>query len=80
MADHGASARSLARDDDAHRLEQDAEVEPEAALLDVAPIEPDSLLGTPQSHGCIRMKQSEAELVWNWSEVGTTVVVTDLGY
>ncbi len=47
---------------------------------DGSAIEPDSLLGTPQSHGCIRMKQSEAELVWNWSEVGTTVVVTDLGY
>jgi len=26
------------------------------------------------------MKQSDAELVWNWSEVGTTVVVTDLGF
>ena len=46
---------------------------------DGSPIEPDSLLGTPQSHGCIRMKQSDAEFVWNWAEVGTTVVVTDLG-
>jgi L,D-transpeptidase catalytic domain len=47
---------------------------------DGSAIEPDSLLGTPQSHGCVRMKQSDAEFVWNWSEVGTTVVVTDLGY
>jgi hypothetical protein len=44
------------------------------------PIEDDSLLGTPQSHGCIRMKQSEAQLLWNWSTLGTTVVVTDVGY
>jgi lipoprotein-anchoring transpeptidase ErfK/SrfK len=43
-------------------------------------IEPDSLLGTPQSHGCVRMNQADAELVWNWAAVGTTVVVTDLGY
>jgi hypothetical protein len=47
---------------------------------DGSPIEPDSLLGTPQSHGCVRMKQSEAEFLWNWSSVGTTVVVTDVGY
>jgi hypothetical protein len=47
---------------------------------DGTPIEPDSLLGTPQSHGCIRMKQSEAQLLWNWSTLGTTVVVTDVGW
>ncbi len=47
---------------------------------DGSPIEPDSLLGTPESHGCVRMNQADAELVWNWSSVGTTVVVTDLGY
>ena len=46
---------------------------------DGTPIEPDSLLGTPQSHGCVRMKQSDAEFLWNWSTVGTTVVVTDVG-
>jgi hypothetical protein len=46
---------------------------------DGSPIEPDSLLGTPQSHGCVRMNQADAEFVWNWSTVGTTVVVTDLG-
>ena len=46
---------------------------------DGSPIEEDGLLGTPQSHGCLRMKQSEAELVWNWSSVGTTVVVVDIG-
>ena len=44
------------------------------------PIEPDSLLGTPQSHGCVRMSQVDAKTLWDWSEVGTTVVVTDIGY
>jgi len=47
---------------------------------DGSPIEPDSLLGTPQSHGCVRMNQAEAELLWNWATVGTTVVVTDVGW
>jgi L,D-transpeptidase catalytic domain len=47
---------------------------------DGTPIEPDSLLGTPESHGCVRMNQADAQFVWNWSSVGTTVVVTDLGY
>jgi L,D-transpeptidase catalytic domain len=44
------------------------------------PIEPDSLLGTPQSHGCVRMSQIDAKTLWDWSEVGTVVIVTDLGY
>ena len=44
-----------------------------------SPIEPDSLLGTPQSHGCLRMNQADAHFVWNWASVGTIVVVTDLG-
>ena len=47
---------------------------------DGSPIEPDSLLGTPQSHGCIRMNQDDAKFVWDWSSVGTTVVVTDVGF
>jgi hypothetical protein len=47
---------------------------------DGSPIEEDGLLGTPLSHGCLRMKQSEAALVWNWSSLGTTVVVTDVGW
>ena len=46
---------------------------------DGTPIEDDSLLGTPQSHGCVRMNQSEALSLWNWASVGTTVVVTDVG-
>ena len=44
------------------------------------PIQDDALIGTPQSHGCLRMVQSVAKLVYDWSEVGTTVVVIDIGY
>ena len=31
--------------------------------------------GTPMSHGCVNMRTSEAEWVYNFSQVGTTVVV-----
>jgi hypothetical protein len=44
------------------------------------PIEDDALIGTPQSHGCLRMVQSVAKLVYDWSPLGTTVVVTDVGW
>jgi lipoprotein-anchoring transpeptidase ErfK/SrfK len=47
---------------------------------DGTPIEDDSLLGTPQSHGCVRMNQGDAKVLWDWATVGTTVVVTDIGY
>jgi hypothetical protein len=43
------------------------------------PIQDDALIGTPQSHGCLRMTQSVAKLVYDWSSVGTTVVVMDIG-
>jgi ribosomal protein L24E len=46
---------------------------------DGTPIETDSLLGTPQSHGCVRMNQNDAKTVWDWATLGTTVVVTDAG-
>jgi lipoprotein-anchoring transpeptidase ErfK/SrfK len=46
---------------------------------DGSPIEADSQLGTPLSHGCLRMAQADAKFVWDWSTVGTTVYVTDLG-
>ena len=39
----------------------------------------DSQLGTPLSHGCLRMAQADAKFVWDWSTIGTTVYVTDLG-
>ncbi len=31
--------------------------------------------GHPMSHGCINMKTAEAEFVYNWSSVGTKVIV-----
>ncbi len=43
------------------------------------PIEPDFLLGTPESHGCLRLSQVNAEFVYNWAPLGTTVVVMDVG-
>jgi L,D-transpeptidase catalytic domain len=43
------------------------------------PIEPDFLLGTPESHGCVRLSQVNAEFVYNWAPLGTTVVVLDVG-
>jgi len=33
-------------------------------------------LGTPQSHGCIRQKRSDARALWAFAPLGTTVVVT----
>ena len=32
-------------------------------------------LGSPQSHGCIRQKMSDAERMWDFAPVGTRVVV-----
>lgn len=32
-------------------------------------------LGTPVSHGCIRLGVTAAEIVYNWAEVGTPVIV-----
>jgi lipoprotein-anchoring transpeptidase ErfK/SrfK len=34
-------------------------------------------LGTPQSHGCIRQKRSDAIALWNFAPVGTPVIVVD---
>ncbi len=33
-------------------------------------------LGTPQSHGCIRQRRSDAKALWRFAPLGTTVVVT----
>ncbi len=42
---------------------------------DGTPIESDAQLGTPLSHGCVRMSQTDATTLWNWASLGTTVVV-----
>ena len=39
------------------------------------PIQSDEQLGTPLSHGCVRVAQDKAFEIWNWADYGTTVVV-----
>jgi hypothetical protein len=39
------------------------------------PLQTEAQLGTPQSHGCIRQRMSDAERMWNFAGVGTDVVV-----
>ncbi len=41
-----------------------------------APVQRKSQLGTPQSHGCIRQKESDAKALWDFAPLETTVVVT----
>jgi lipoprotein-anchoring transpeptidase ErfK/SrfK len=37
--------------------------------------EPESNVGTPRSTGCIRLKESEAKMVYDWASVGDWVVI-----
>ena len=39
------------------------------------PLQKLSQLGTPQSHGCIRQKLTDAERMWDFAKTGTSVVV-----
>lgn len=39
------------------------------------PLQTVAQLGTPQSHGCIRQKLTDAERMWDFAGVGTDVVV-----
>jgi lipoprotein-anchoring transpeptidase ErfK/SrfK len=39
------------------------------------PLQTEAQLGTPQSHGCIRQKLSDAVLMWDFARIGTDVVV-----
>jgi lipoprotein-anchoring transpeptidase ErfK/SrfK len=39
------------------------------------PIESDSQLGRPLSHGCVRENQTNARQLWDWAPMGTPVVV-----
>jgi len=41
-----------------------------------SPIQSDDQLGRPLSHGCIREHQFTAKMLWDWTPIGTTVVVT----
>ena len=40
------------------------------------PVQSKSQLGTPQSHGCIRQKESDAKALWAFAPLDTKVVVT----
>jgi lipoprotein-anchoring transpeptidase ErfK/SrfK len=39
------------------------------------PLQTVKQLGTPQSHGCIRQRMSDAIRMWDFATVGTHVVV-----
>jgi hypothetical protein len=40
------------------------------------PIQSESELGQPRSHGCVRQRNADAETLWNWAPIGTAVRVT----
>lgn len=40
------------------------------------PVQTKAMLGTPQSHGCIRQRRQDAVALWNFAPIGTEVVVT----
>lgn len=39
------------------------------------PIQSDAQLGQPLSRGCVRVAQDKAVAIWEFTEIGTTVVV-----
>ncbi len=41
-----------------------------------APVQTAAQLGTPLSHGCVRQRTADAVALWDFSPLGTTVVVT----
>ena len=45
-------------------------------VKDGEPLQTRKQLGTPQSHGCIRQKEADALAMWDFAQLGTTVVVT----
>jgi lipoprotein-anchoring transpeptidase ErfK/SrfK len=42
---------------------------------DGRPVQTVDDLGTPQSHGCIRQRPRDARAMWEFAQLGTTVVV-----
>ncbi|HEU5038808.1 MAG TPA: L,D-transpeptidase [Nocardioides sp.] len=44
-------------------------------INDGKPLQTKTQLGTPQSHGCIRQKETDAKALWAFAPIGTTVVV-----
>ncbi len=45
-------------------------------VSDGEPVQSKTLLGTPQSHGCIRQRRADAVALWDFAPIGTEVVVT----
>lgn len=45
-------------------------------VSDGEPVQSTTLLGTPQSHGCIRQRRADALALWDFAPIGTEVVVT----
>ncbi len=43
---------------------------------DGEPLQRKTDLGTPQSHGCIRQRTTDARAMWRFADIGDTVVVT----
>ena len=39
------------------------------------PIQSEAQLGHYKSHGCVRQRLSDAQLLWDWAPIGTPVVV-----
>lgn len=47
----------------------------EIPRLNGVPLQSEDRLGTPLSHGCVRQATVDAEFLWAWAPIGTTVVV-----
>lgn len=45
-------------------------------VLNGVPLQTAEELGTPTSHGCVRQKRADAIALWDFADIGTTVVVT----
>lgn len=39
------------------------------------PLQREDQLGTPLSHGCVRQATADAQFLWDFAQMGTTVVV-----
>lgn len=45
-------------------------------VKDGRPLQTRAELGSPRSHGCIRQARPDAIAMWDFAQIGTTVVVT----
>ena len=47
----------------------------EIPYKDRKPLQTNAMLGQPISDGCLRQSTADAMFMWEWAQVGTTVVV-----